>query len=173
MFRELLQCCVTTIATAGAYSLSFDRTQTDVRVFLNFWSGNIHYQVCMGTGPRGLYLPKKIFMLISSFLSLLENPPSCVCIYDCDERLAATLATSLPGGRRPTVAHAFGPLELEKSLALPTSRILERHDFRTILDFLLMKLRTAMDREWLKSLPELYKVIIFPFIGFPNLYCFF
>ena len=119
----------------------------------------------MGTGPRGLYLPKKIFMLISSFLSLLENPPSCVCIYD-------TLATSLPGGRRPTVAHAFGPLELEKSLALPTSRILERHDFRTILDFLLMKLRTAMDREWLQSLPELYKVIILLCIGFPNPYCF-
>ena len=167
-----MQFCVTTIATAGAYSLSFDRTQTDVRVFLIFWSGNIHYQVCMGTGPRGLYLQMKIFMLISSFLSLLENPPSCVCIYDCDERLAATLSTSLPGGRRPTVAHAFGPLELEKNLALPTSRILERHDFRTILDFLLMKLRTAMDREWLQSLPELYKVINFLCIGFPNPYCF-
>ena len=69
-----MQFCVTTIATAVAYSLSFDRTQTDVRVLLNFWSGNIHYQVCMGTGPRGLYLPKGI-RLLSQILVLSRKLP--------------------------------------------------------------------------------------------------
>ena len=56
------------------------------------------------------------------------------------------------------IVTGFGPTELEKCLAMPTSRILERHDFRTIFDFLLMKLRTALDQEWLQSVPGLHKV---------------
>ena len=63
-----------------------------------------------------------------------------------DERLGASLVTSLPG-KKPVVVNGFGHMELEKCLAMTTSRIRERHDFRTILDFLLMKLRTALDQE--------------------------
>ena len=84
---------------------------------------------------------------------------SCVALIDFSEKLSECLSSCLPGKQQSSVVSSYGPEEFEKTLALPTSQIIERHDFRTILDFLLMKLRTALDRDWLKKLPLLHKVI--------------
>ena len=159
MYRELLSYGVTSITTSGSYSLSFQSNQFTTHVFVNFWPGNVFYQICFGTGPRGTFIPKRIINFIASFLSLFESSISCVSLVNCPDRLNSSLKTSLPGKYRVTSVNGFGQNELERCLALPTSRILERHDYRTILDFLLMKLRTALDRDWLQSLPTLHKVL--------------
>ena len=117
------------------------------------------YQICLGTGPRGTLIPKKIINFIASFLSIFESSISCVSLVNCPDRLNSSLKTSLLGRYRVTSVNGFGQNELERCLALPTSKILERHNHRTILDFLLMKLRTALDRVWLQSLPTLHKVL--------------
>ena len=150
--------CVVTTGTTGICSLSYESSFTRNFLFLSFRSGNVYYQVCLGSGPRELLLPKKLLSLLSSDFSLSENPPSCLILINFDERVATCLNRSLPGKCRLMVINWFGVTELEKCLAMPTSKILERHDFRTILDFLLMKLRTAMDQEWLQSIPVLHKV---------------
>ena len=96
-------------------------------------------------------VPKKILTLISSYLSLFESPPSCLSLFNFDVRLGTSLIASLPGIKRPMIVSGFGPMELEKCLAMPTSRNLERHNSRTLLDFLLLKLRTALDQELLTN----------------------
>ena len=100
--------------------------------------------------------------LLSSFLSLFDDPPDCIALIGIGEKLDECLASTLPGLNRPSIVKLFRPTEFENSLAIPTAQIIERHDFRTILDFLLMKLRTALDREWLQSLPILHKVNLTP-----------
>ena len=60
--------------------------------------------------------------------------------------------------------YSIRPIEFEKSLALPAAQIFECHVYRTILDFFLLKLRTALDRDWLQSLPILHKAICFLFV---------
>ena len=158
MFRELLQHCVTSISGNETCSLSFQSDQLETHIFLNFWAGTVFYQVCLGTGPRGTLVPKKMMGLTASFMSLFDKHPSCICLTDCPDRLNSCLKSSPPGRLRPSSVNGFGPNELERCLSLPTSRILERHDYRTILDFILMKLQTALDRDWLQSLPTLHKV---------------
>ena len=160
--------CGVTTGTAGVCSLSYESSLTRNFLFLSFWSGKVYYQVCLVSGPRGLLLPKKLLSLLSSYFSLSENPPSCLSLVNFDERLATCLDRSLSGKARPMVVNWFGVTELEICLSMPTSRILERHDFRTILDFLLM--RTALDQEWLQSIPVLHKVH-FPVLLFLTIYC--
>ena len=160
MFRDLLNYCVTSISVSGSYSLSVQYTSTHNYVYVNFWSGSVYYQICLGSGPRGLLIPKKILRVISSFITLFDSVPSCISLIDCSARLEACLLSSLPGQRLPSALCSFGPTEFERCLSVPTSKILERHDFRTILDFLLMKLRTALDRDWVHSLPVLHKVVL-------------
>ena len=160
MFRELLNYSVTAISTSDSYSLLLLNSPTSIELFVNFWSGSVYHQVCLGSGPRGLLIPKRILSVITAFVSLFEKPPSYVGLIGSPDRLETCLVNSLPGKLRPTAVSGFRPNDLEKSLSLPTSKILERHDFRSILDYLLMKLRTALDREWLQSLPILHKVII-------------
>ena len=50
--------------------------------------------------------------------------------------------------------------DLDKALAGPTAKILDRYDYHSVLQFLLMKLRTASGSAWLNDLPELRKVSI-------------
>ena len=159
MFRELLSFCVTSSASSGAYSLALQHLPTQSIVVLSFWSGSVYHRVCIGSSPRGMLLPRKVLNLLASFLSLYEVPPSCVALIGAGAKLDDCLTSTLPGEKRPCTVNTFGPTDLEASLALPTAQIIERHDFRTILDFLLMKLRTALDRDWLQNLPTLYKVI--------------
>ena len=74
------------------------------------------------------------------------------------DKLGECVSTCLPGKQQPANIQAFSPEEFERCLSVPTAQILERHNFRTILDFMLMKLRTALVRDWLKKLPLLHKV---------------
>ena len=147
-----------TTGITGICSLSYQSSSTANYFYLNVWSGNIYYQFCLGSGPRGVLLPKKILTLTSSYLSLFESPPSCLSLINFDERLGATIIASLPGRKRSMVVSGFGPMELEKCLAMSFFRTVERHDFRTILDFLLLKLRSALDQDWLQAIPVLHKV---------------
>ena len=165
MFRELIDYCVTACASSGIYSLSLEKTPTNDLVIVSFWSGNVLHRICLGTGPRGLLIPKKILGLVASFITLFENPPSCVCLVGMGDKLNQCLTSTLPGTKRPNLVHSFGQM-ISRNVLLATVNIIERHDFRSILDFLLMKLRTALDRDWLQSLPLLLKVfILFYFIA--------
>ena len=159
MFRELMGYCVTAISSSGHYSLALQHTNTTTFVILNFWSGNVLHRVCLGSAPRGMLLPRKVLSLVSSFLSLFVTVPTCISLIDVGEKLGECLSTCPPWKQQTTIICTFGTEELEKSLAMPTAQIIERHDFRTIIDFLLMKLRTALDRDWLKKIPPLHKVV--------------
>ena len=165
MFRELISYCITHITSSGNYSLVLQRSPTHSFLFLSFWSGNIFQQVCIGTGPRGVLVPKKILILISSLLSLFESPPNCISLVDMEEKLSSCLTSVLNCDPKPSIVNSFSPAEFEKCLAkkcfAPTAKIIERHDFRTIIDYLLLKLRTALDRDWVHSLPVLHKVIFY------------
>ena len=156
--------CVTMVTSSAVYSLALQHKTTTSYIILLFWSGNVFHRVCLGSSPRGMLLPRKVLSLVSSFLSLFEIPPSCLTLIGVGEKLDDCLTSSLPGSKRPSIVNPFGPRELETSLALPTAQIIERHDFRTILDFLLMKLRTALGKDWLQNLPILHKVLYFSLI---------
>ena len=150
--------CIDKISDSGLYSLSLQHSVTTSFIILSFWSGNVLHRVCLGSSPRGMLLPRKIFALLASFISLFDTAPSCVSLIGFDEKSADCLRTYLPGAKRPFITSTYEPSDFESSLALPTAQIIERHDFRTILDFLLMKLRTALDRDWIQNLPTLHKV---------------
>ena len=66
------------------------------------------------------------------------------------------LVSVLNSNPKPSIINCFGPAEFERCLATPTA-----HDFCTIIDFLLMNVRRALDRDWVHSLPILHKVMFY------------
>ena len=101
---------------------------------------------------------KEAFEVISCFLAAPSNPPVIHSLIGFDNRTAKTLVTELnqvaPACSVPTFTHE----DLYKVLAGPTVEILDRYDNHSVLQFLLMKLRTALDLTWVNNLPELRKV---------------
>ena len=105
-----------------------------------------------------MLLPRKILSLIPSFLRFFDTPPSCINPIGVGAKLDDCFISSLTGTKRPSNVNPLGPNVFENSLALPTAQLTERRDFRTILDFLLMTLKTALDKDWIQNLPILQKV---------------
>ena len=75
--------------------------------YSQFWSGNVLHNVCFGSAPRGMLLPRKVLNLLSSFLSLFEEVPTCISVIDFEKNLGCCLSSCLPGKQRPTVVRTF------------------------------------------------------------------
>ena len=160
MFRESIHYCVTNSVSSGTYSLSMHCTDTDTYLFVSIRSENLLHQVCIGTGPREFLIPRKSLTLVASLVSLFQTRPPCISFNGMGEKLSVCLISELPAKRRPGTVNNFGADEFERCLSLPTAKIIKRHDFRTIIDFMLMKFRTTLDKIWLQSVPLVHRVVI-------------
>ena len=69
------------------------------------------------------------------------------------------MVTELQQSPEICIVPNFSYEELYKTLAGPTIKILDRYNFRSVIQFFLMKLHSPLDSDWLSNLPELRKVI--------------
>ena len=114
MFRELIDYCLKAISSSGHYSLALQHTTAVTFFILCFWSENVIQGVCIGEAPRGMFLPRKFFSLVASFLNLFETAPTCVSLVGFGDKLNNCLAFSLRGVKPPSVVNSYRPAEFER-----------------------------------------------------------
>ena len=131
-----------------------------MQVFLIFWSGNVLNQLLLAEVPNVLFTPKWILQVVCSFLAVFPAIPPLHSLSGFDGRTSKSLVTELVQAPAVCIVPTFCFEDLDKALAGPTVKILDRYDYHSVLQFLLMKLRTASGSEWLNDLPELRKVRI-------------
>ena len=164
MFRELLSYCINSIESSGSYSLRLAFTAQETRLFVNFWSGNSLHSMCLAVLPGRLTNQSALIPIISSFFALLDKEVHLLFLSGFSRRLAWTISRVLPQHKRICSTPKFSPEDLEDLLLVPTVQILDRLDFRSVLDFLLLRLRSACGSSWLSSLPNFEKVYLLYFI---------
>ena len=76
-----------------------------------------------------------------------------------DGRTSKAISAELVQAPTVCVLATFSFEDLDKVLAGPAIKILDRYDHHNVLQFLLMKLQSAAGSVWLNDLPELRKVI--------------
>ena len=59
----------------------------------------------------------------------------------------------------------FNPEHLERVPLIPSVQVLDQFDFRSVLDFLLMRLRSACENTWFSALQEFQKLIFHIFVS--------
>ena len=107
--------------------------------------------------------PKEILQTISSFLAIFQTVPPLYSVMGFDGRSTKTISAELVQAPNVCVIPTFSFEDLDKVLAGPAIKIFDRYDHHSVLQFLLMKLRSATGSVWLNDLPELRKVISFSF----------
>ena len=107
-------------------------------------------------------IAKEILQIVSSFLAAFPSIPPLYSLLGFDGRTTKTIITESVQVPTVCVVPTFSHEDLDKLLAGPTVKILDRYDYHSVLQFLL-KLRTASGSTWLNDLPELRKVIFYPF----------
>ena len=160
MFRELLSYCITSIEASSSYSLRLSSLPTEVRLFVNFWSGNSLHSMCLAVFPGRMCTPSDLIPPISSLLALLDKDVQLLFVSGFTKRFIWTVSRVLPQHKRICQIPKFDEEDLEQTLLVPTVQILDRFDFRSALDFLMVRLRSACGNSWLAALPDFQKVAI-------------
>ena len=160
MFHVLIRYSVCSIEGSDFFSFEVKDLSTETQLFLSFWSENAYHNICIGTFPRSLSIPKSLLRCVAAFLSLFLDQPSCLALIGFGDRLFQSVRGQFKNPQLVNRCPTFLPRDLDKCLSMPSSKILDRYDYRSILDFLLLKLRLARDHDWLLNLPELHQVII-------------
>ena len=149
MFKELLR-------YSSMCSFQFNTTSKNSQINLAFWSaGNVYNCLCLSEFPNSLQPATKILEVISSFLAVTSDPPTLCSLLEFDGRVNKTLATELDQPTPVCIIPTFNFQELQKMLAGPCIKISDRYDFQSVLQFLLMKLRTALGPSRLDNFHEL------------------
>ena len=143
MFRTLLSYSVTAIGQSGQFSLQLHSNQDNSQLVLTFWSGNVFNNLLLAEIPNSLMIAKEILQIVSSFLAAFPSIPPLYSLLGFDGRTTKTIITESVQVPTVCVVPTFSHEDLDKLLAGPTVKILDRYDYHSVLQFLLMKLRTA------------------------------
>ena len=160
MFHVLVRYSVCSIETADFFSFEIKGFPVETHLFLNFWNENAFHSVCIGVFPRSISIPKSLLKCIAAFLSLFLDQPSCLALIGFGDRIFQSVKNHFNKPHLVNHCPTFSQEDLDKCLSIPSAKILDRYDYRSILDFLLLKLRLAQDHDWLLNLPDLHKVIL-------------
>ena len=160
MFRELLHYSTQSISQSGYCSLQLHSAPRSAQLVLVFWSENVYNCLYLAEFSSSLLEAKKALEVLNCFLAIPSKPPIIHSLIGFDGRTVKSLVTELSQIPPACVVPTFSHEDLYKILAGPTVRILDRYDLHSVLQFLLMKLRTALDLAWVNNLPELRKVRI-------------
>ena len=138
--------------------MQFRTTDISSQINLAFWSGNVYNCLCHAEFQNSLLTSKKALEILCSFHAIPSFSLKVYSLLGFDGRINKILLIELNQASSTCVLPTFGYDELYKVLAGPCVRILGRYDHQSVLQFLLMKLRTATDSAWLDNLPELRQV---------------
>ena len=107
--------------------------------------------------PR-LLEAKRILEIIGCFSAIPTKSPVIFSLLGFDARSVKTLNSKLNQIPPACVVPTFKYDDLYKVLAGPAVNVLDRYDLHSVLQFLRMKLRTALSSTWLHNFPELRQV---------------
>ena len=107
---------------------------------------------------RAIMPPGYLLSLLSGFFALVEKDVHLLFLTGFDPRITWTVSRALPQRRRICSTPKFDAEDLERTMLDPSVQILDRFDFRSLLDFLLMQLRSACDSSWMSSFPDFQHV---------------
>ena len=160
MFHVLIRYSVCSFESSEFFSFQVKDLPTETQLFLSFWSENAYHCICIGTFPKSLSIPKSLLRSVAAFLALFLNQPSCLALIGFGDRLFQSVRGHFENPQLLNRCPTFLPKDLDKCLSMPSSKILDGYDYRSILDFLLLWLGLARDHDWLLNLPELHQAKI-------------
>ena len=158
IFRELLRFSTRFISQPGQCSLQLQSTSDSTKLFLSFWAGNVCNHLLLAEIASSLPESKKILEIIVCFLAVPTNFPVIFSLLGSDASSVKTQNSEWSQTPPVCVVPTLNCEDLYNVLAGPAGKILDRYDLHSVLQFLLMKLRTALDSTWLNNLPELRQV---------------
>ena len=114
--------------------------------------------MCIAVYPSRAKSPAVFIPPISGFLALLDKDVQLSFVTGFTRCFTCSFSRILPQHERICLVPNIDVEDLESALLVPSVQILDCFDFSSVLDFLILRLRSAIGSTWLTALPDFQKV---------------
>ena len=148
MFHGLMQEVIDGVTEFGSFSIQAVQGNTRTFVVLKSWKGNNPFNICLGTFDRFTQFPFGEMTSLSGFFSCFPSPVHSTAIINLPSHLGKAIDHA-SGSKTSTICvPVFSFKDLQDVLRAPTSSVFGKADLFGLLDYLVIRMKTAATESW-------------------------
>ena len=149
MYQAMMQEVVDGIVDFGGFSVQSVQGDTRTHLFLKCWKGDSPFCVCIGTFDKFTKFPLGELSSLAGLFSCFAKPVASVATINLPPHLGKALDHSSSAKTSTLNIPVFSFKEFCDVLRTPTSSVLGKADLFGLLDYIVIKLRSAAAEPWI------------------------
>ena len=149
MYQAMMQEVVDSIVDFGGFSVQSVQGDTRTHLFLKGWKGDSPFCVCIGTFDKFTKFPLGELSSLAGLFSCFAKPVASVATINLPPHLGKALDHSSSAKTSTLNIPVFSFKEFCDVLRTPTSSVLGKADLFGLLDYIVIKLRSAAAEPWI------------------------
>ena len=153
----------------NCYSVRFEEHPDGQYCFVLTWDGNTLLDICINVEPLGQRVPQAELSSLSRIVTSLPSASFPVSIRGVSPSILRILSDERIDGHRFVYAREFSTDVFLHCYRVAHQEIFGLLEVTTIVDFLMLRLRGALQEPWMEDLPELRRCVIAGKVSFDEL----
>ena len=148
MYHALIQEIVDGVVDFGGFSVQSVQGQTRTHLYLKGWIGESPFSVCLGTYDRFSKFPLGEISSLAGLFSCFSSPVPAVAAINLPPHFAKAIDHSMSSKTSTVCVPVFSYKEFCDVLRTPTSSVFGKADLFGLLDYIMIKMRSAVSQPW-------------------------
>ena len=160
LFPRVLRSIILRVTAFNCYSVRFEEHPDGQYCFVLTWGGNTLLDICINVEPLGQRVPQSELWSLSRIETSLPSASFPVSIRGVSPSILRVLSDERSDGHRFVYAREFSTDVFLHCYRLAHQEIFGLLEVTTMVDFLMLRLRGALQEPWMEDLPELRRCVV-------------
>ena len=169
LFPRVLRLLVSRISSFREYSIFFIESATTQECFVHTWDDDALFSVCVRVETAGQRVP---IAELAGLSRVIDSVPSCQLLLSCQGGSASLLRVLNDiriDGRHFLYCREFTEDDFLRGYRQAEQEIFGKLDVTSMIDFLVLRLRGALQESWMEKTPTLRRCVVAGHVTFAHL----
>ena len=169
LFPRVLRFITSRVTAFNCYSVRFEERSDGQYCFVQTWDEETFLDICINVEPLGQRVPRSELSSLSRIVTSLPSSPFPISVRGTGPSVLRVLSDERSDGHRFVYAREFSPEVFLHCYRLAHQEIFGLLEVTTMVDFLMLRLRGALQEPWMEDLPELRRCVVAGKVAFDEL----
>ena len=169
MYPRVLRSVVSRVTAFNCYCVSFEDRDDGQYCFVRTWEGNSLLEICVNVEPLGQRIPQSELSSLSRVVTSLPSGLMPVSIRGVSQPVLRVLSEERSDGCRFVYAREFSVDVFLHCYRVAHQEIFGLLETTTMVDYLMLRLRGALQEPWMIDLPNLRRCVTVGRVSFDEL----
>ena len=160
---------VSRVAKFGHYSMTFEERSDGQYCFVHTWEGNSLLSLCVNVEKLGQRVPHAELSSLSRVVTSLPSGFMPLSIRGMSPSFLRVVSDERSDGRRSILAREFSSEVFLHCYRVAHQAIFGMLEVTTMIDFLMLRLRGALQEPWMENVAELRRSVVAGRVTFDEL----